>query len=319
MGPDSSNIDKTPSTLSTTSPSCFLPSFVLFQLSLHSFCSLHSFLIVVAMSDSLEYSSDEHLELAISPQIIDEDDLDLDVQLDVSAVPAEIISDDAPTQAQVIDGILRHVAPLRPTDDTDFYESSVQPISINTLKEIYNRRNKDRAIRMLHNRHRIVFSNDDLYDPKDPNLGWGQHRHFLDFLLVVPKHSGLDAIIPNREVDHNFSFDITFKQRAWAAKYGELGFNPSRRMLYIGKAGGQQVWLAMAPAIFFNKEMTNGPYKHDTIGKNPMVMPRPRFRRVIEMMSFMMKDMFGIHMPSFFTKHIDSNVPGAWDAHTTLL
>lgn len=254
------------------------------------------------MSDLLDYAFDS----------------DSEDQLDVSAVPSEITSDDSPTQAQVVDGILRNTAPIRATDDADFYENEVKSISIKTLKQTYLRRNQDRAIQMLHNRHRVTFAADDLYDPQDPNLGWGRHRHFLDFLLVVPKRPGLDAIIPNREVDHNFSFDLTLKQRPWTAKYGDLGFNPSRRMLYLGKAGGQHVWLAMAPADLFGEEISTIPYEHDRIG-SPVVMPKPRFRRVVEMMSFMMKDMFDIHMGAFFTDQIDSDNSEAWHAHTSIL
>lgn len=263
---------------------------------------------LAAMSDLVDHLADN----------LSNDDLE---QLDVSDVPDEITCADSPTQAQVVEGIIRNTASIRATDDAEFYEKSVKDLPVRTLKKIYDTRNRDHAIRMLHRRHRITFGRDDLYDPKDPALGWGRHKHFLDFLLVVPKEPGLDAIIPNREVDHNFSFDFTLTQyyRPWTTKYGELGFDPSRRMLYIGKAGGQNVWLAMAPADVFGEETSNLPYRHDNYGSSGMVMPRPRYRRVVEMLSYMMKGMFDVHMLDSFTEHIDSEGGDAWQAHTSIL
>jgi hypothetical protein len=227
---------------------------------------------------------------------------------EVSTIQDGIISDDAPSQEDVIQGILR-AGVIDPNADAHFYDEAVNEVTLSRLEAIYKNGRKEQSMRMLLNRNKICITDGDTISHNNPFLFWGIHKHYLDFLLVVPKNMGLDAVIPNRIADHNFGFQMTLKHpnRAWLAKNGKLGFAPKGRMLYVGTASGQQVWLAMAPLEFFGEACPLRLYQGDKETTRD-VMPTGRYRRCVIMLASMLQAI------SFTNIQLNENYPGRIDS-----
>lgn len=193
-------------------------------------------------------------------------------------------------QGDIVEGIMHQGGPLTLGGDTEFHAERCRTLSLSRFRQDYNDQNKASAMQHFNQRTRIVLDDGEVLDPLDPTLVWLANTHFLDFLLIVPKDPGLSAIIPRDITNHNYAFDFSLTQphKVWSAKYGKLGFDPLRRMLFVGKVGGQQAWLAMVPKSFWNPELVlPTKYTHDEHNLSKTVMPRGRYRRVVLMMAAM--------------------------------
>ena len=51
-----------------------------------------------------------------------------------------------------------------------------------------------------------------------------------------------------------FKLDLNKQQKQWKARHADLEFDPTGRMLYIGTYSQEEVWLAMVPQAFVDKE-----------------------------------------------------------------
>jgi len=215
----------------------------------------------------------------------------VDAPYQVSLVPNESISDDHPSQEEVLSGVLRERGSTFRDSENAFYETEVSKLTIRQLERNYNSGRQEAAMKLLHRRNRIEFEREDKIESDDPQLVWGAHKHFLDFMLVVPREMGLDAIIPNRQVNHNYEFRLQLSDtaRPWAGKHGELGFNPARRMMHVGYADSHEVWLAMVPLSFFGEDCPQVRYKHDDDSASANIMPYRRHRRCLYMLSYMLE------------------------------
>ena len=94
-----------------------------------------------------------------------------------------------------------------------------------------------------------VADEDCVSDTQDPNLLWHCNNYFLDYLLLVSNKVGLHAILPkvNNDSGYNFRLQLNQPYRGFQTKHAKLGFDPKRRMLFIGFLGIENVWLAMVP------------------------------------------------------------------------
>jgi len=242
-------------------------------------------------------------------------------QPDVSAVPDVISSHDPPTQTDVVDGVVRNVAKINATDSSQFLDEEVHDLKVTTLKRMYETKQKRQAISLLHRRNRIVFAKEDTYSAEDPGLRWAQHEHRLDFLLVVPKDPGLDAIIHTDPVNLTYQFELKVKQwLPWKTKHAELGFDSSRKILYIGKVGGQNVWLAYAPLEFFGEDCTASRYDDDA-DKSPLIMTQYRYRRTVYFLSRVLMNVgvADIRVTDDYPEEIDHREAHVWNASTSFL
>jgi hypothetical protein len=247
----------------------------------------------------------------------DEPDMLEDVYHEVSRLPNAIVSNDPPTQRDVLYGILRGT--YVPTADclNEFYEEVVHDLTLGKLQRHWEYEMKEESMRLLLRRNRIVIRDEDKVSSLDDNLYWGVHKHFLDFLTVVPIEMGLDAIIPNQEVDHNYEFQLELKKWRirWQATRAHLGFVPTGRMMYVGTAEGQQVWLAMAPKSFFGERSPAKVYEDDN---DKGVMSSSRYRRCVLMLTFMLSRIAFAHIYSIddYPQNIDED---GWEHSTNLL
>lgn len=106
-------------------------------------------------------------------------------------------------------------------------------------------------IQRLHRRLMIEMDDVLLYEKDNASLAWGVHEYYLDYYLLVLGHRGLHAILPMSRGDSRYVFklDLHRRQKQWQARYANLEFNPTGRVLYIGTYTQEEVWLVMVPQI----------------------------------------------------------------------
>lgn len=163
-------------------------------------------------------------------------------------VPANIVAHDPPSQEE----ILRHLftgADERSANQRSWTDTAQCPVKLSHLKKYYEHRNEHAAVDLLKKRAHLEIDSKFMISPHSANLVWQTKNHFLDFLLVVSRDIGLDACIPTRAVDHQWTCTWNLHQsyREFNAKYGKLGFDPTGRMLCAGRVGPEFIWFAFCP------------------------------------------------------------------------
>lgn len=143
-----------------------------------------------------------------------------------------------------------------PMQERDLFQKLPQSsVRLSELRDIFNRKQPLKAIRLLEHRSRIHLDSKLIIKPEDDMLLWDMRHHHLDFAMMVSGEIGLWATIPNVDTDHTFSFKLNLSQpqRVFKNKYGKLGFDPKGRMLYIGQCRNDNVWLAFCPWATLDK------------------------------------------------------------------
>ncbi|KII82869.1 hypothetical protein PLICRDRAFT_33197 [Plicaturopsis crispa FD-325 SS-3] len=124
------------------------------------------------------------------------------------------------------------------------------PIKVPLSRFRYNYENQRvaHAYELLKKRIQITVDPEYILDADDPDLMLTVDRHFIDFFCAVSSGIGLHAIIPKAITDplNKFSFSPQH-YRDFKPKYAKLGFDPAGRMLFIGKRGDMDAWIAFAP------------------------------------------------------------------------
>jgi len=83
----------------------------------------------------------------------------------------------------------------------------------------------------------------------DNQIAWNLDKHFLDMMVCIGKGLGLDAMVPNMEIDHTYKFGLDLEWPYWnfSAKFVKLGFDPIGSMLFLRCSRSEDVWLAWIP------------------------------------------------------------------------
>lgn len=186
-----------------------------------------------------------------------EDDGDHNEPFDVTAVPERLSAVDAPTQQDVQKAMYGHGNASIHDHVEAFNTARPAKISFNQLNALRENGDQKRAMRCLSGRHRLEIDDEHRLDPTDPNMVVAAGPHFLDFIMYVGARPGLDAVLPNTEVDPawNLELNMSMPHRLWpSSKTSKLPFNPNGRLLYIGQRGQEQVWLAMAANEWFEED-----------------------------------------------------------------
>ncbi|TFK59308.1 hypothetical protein BDN72DRAFT_865263, partial [Pluteus cervinus] len=170
-------------------------------------------------------------------------------QFHLGEVPPTVEADDPVDQGAIYRSILRTpAAHLNPSARQEWARMPVQRVPLSALEKMYKHRLTDHAISLLHTRMDVVLDEDYVVDPQSPNLLWKLDGHFIDYILVVGKPSGLHAFLPRRIPPPSFQVTIQPQlRREFRARYGSLGFKPNASMLYLGSGPGGEFWLGMCP------------------------------------------------------------------------
>lgn len=190
-------------------------------------------------------------------------------------IPDTLESDDAIPQERILISIFDSYA-ADYSSLVEFNASEPQRLLLSRLRRLYEERRRHRAMDLLRSRHRIDIDHDLCYASNDPILAWQLEGHFLDYLMVVPKNPGFDAVVPG-ESNHRYNFKLRVDQpwREWPKSKGMLGFDPRGRGLLLGEYENQQAWFFWCPEDFFTEEYASCEPGHTT-GSSRMSGPRYR-------------------------------------------
>lgn len=157
---------------------------------------------------------------------------------------------DSLAQSQAMEAVL--FAGKRDLDeDRGFFEQRSERKPLAYFQGIYEARNIAAAIKLLSKRSQVDYDLPAYRTPSDSDeVSWKVERHFVDMMVCVGREIGLGVTLPNQNVDSFYSVDMDFSKQSkrFRAKNVKLGFNPSGRMLWIGKMpSGDDIWVAWKP------------------------------------------------------------------------
>lgn len=141
-----------------------------------------------------------------------------------------------------------------------FEEMLPQTVKLSTLRDEFHAQKKRTAIQRMQQRSRVRIDEGFLYKKEEPQLAWGAREHFLDYYLLVPAEQGLHVLLPTSRGDPSYVFRLDLHKRGkqWRARYGDLEFDLSNRMLFIGTYHQEEIWMAMVPRTFVTNDLAEG-------------------------------------------------------------
>lgn len=145
----------------------------------------------------------------------------------------------------------------------NFHNLTPRKIALSQMRRLHSTKAIIKPMAMLSARNKIVIDPEFITDPLDPNLAWFLNKVYLDFYLAVPRDIGFATILPySEDAGVGYTFDLHLHQphRKWKVKHGDIGFNPTGRMLYIGRCRDEEVWFAAAPLGFGDEVGDIGPF-----------------------------------------------------------
>jgi len=158
------------------------------------------------------------------------------------------LREDTATQNEVFQAVINN--PLHCTEKpTKLFDQAAIPLSLDSLAKISNDQHKQRAIELLRKRHELTWKDSRYCIPAtEPSLTWNFTQHYIDMVVCVGRGLGLSMILPP-ERPHMYEFNCDFRrpQRGFAAKFAQLGFDAKGSLLWIGRCGGEDVWIGWAP------------------------------------------------------------------------
>lgn len=173
----------------------------------------------------------------------------------VGDIPETLQTEDGVSQEEV-EEIIAMERTLHPQMVQGFHDQIPKRIKLSVLRTDYEKGRSRTAVQRLKKRHVVEIDEEVRYRKNDPRLAWGAREHFLDYYLLVPERKGLDVIRPTSRGDPSYVFklDLHQRQKRWQARYADLEFDPTGRLLYIGTYGQEEIWLAMVPRAFTNDD-----------------------------------------------------------------
>lgn len=182
------------------------------------------------------------------------------VQVALAEIPDALLlpDTDAPEQAETL---------LRlngPEDDDELSAaamafSSTNPITISLedMKQNYDQKRVAHGLDLLKKRMKVDWRNSNMVSLPSvlgKKMHWSVTRHFIDMLVIVSRDIGLGALLPNSNSDISWMFHLDVSKnetRDFGMAHAKLGFDPSERMLWVGKTPmSEDVWIAMVPKTF---------------------------------------------------------------------
>ncbi|KAH9018519.1 hypothetical protein EDB84DRAFT_1566372 [Lactarius hengduanensis] len=210
---------------------------------------------------------------------------------DITEIPDQLVAepDDCIRQSAVLENIIGTTLQDSDADSIDrFNKKRVYPLNLSELKTLYERQDRRKALNLLLRRNTIKIDDHFRLEAGNGELIMQTNRTMLDFHLTVADRIGLSTIIPKHS-NHHFVFDMDLKKpyRDFKGKYAMVGFDTKAKMLYIGKAMNEDIFLAMAPREFLSSNTGHSPPGHST---GPSLLSRRHYRQVVMMMAHFLQD-----------------------------
>jgi hypothetical protein len=204
---------------------------------------------------------------------------------DISQAPAIHLADqdDRVAQSTILQELVGTTL-IDPSKRDPFPGMDVFPLKLSKLETLYL--NKDRsAVSLLSKRHEIHIDDRFRLRPGNGEIYMDTSVSMIDYHLTVANCMGLSAILPNAMSSQSFSFDLDLKKpyKGFKYKHAMLGFDPARRMLFIGRVFDDDVYLAMVPREFLQGHFVPAPA--GTSSGSPLMSTR-HYRQVAMMLAF---------------------------------
>jgi hypothetical protein len=137
-----------------------------------------------------------------------------------------------------------------------YYQKPEQLLKLSQLQGLYNRREGGKAFRLLKTKYRLDVDPSFYEDGTSQHFAYRTAGHHIDFSLKVPDRIGFDVILPPPSINVNttwcFHLNLLGSARPFLNHRGDLGFDPTGRMLFVGTHDHDNIFLAMAPRSFLD-------------------------------------------------------------------
>ncbi|KAI6010565.1 hypothetical protein EDC04DRAFT_2905833 [Pisolithus marmoratus] len=211
-------------------------------------------------NDKMWFLDDDYV-VEDEEQLVDEGEHDVpfnvaDIPFNVADVPQQLVTADAHAQRDVHLGLYEQQPASGRDHVTKFKASGVKGMQMSTLQSMHDNKRGMAAVGLLRQRHRITMDGEYTVDVNGANMVARVGPHYLDYVLYVGSRRGMDAAIPRLEVDHhwNAKLQLNLSTRLWPdMQMRALPFNPEGRMMALGTCMDEQLWLAMAPNMYFEE------------------------------------------------------------------
>ncbi len=204
--------------------------------------------------------------------------------VDIAPVPEAYLAElgDHVNQSKVLENIISTTL-HDPANSDPFDDKSVYGLKLSKLERFY--KNGDpRVVDLLSNRHKIVIDKHFKLEFGKREILLDTSQTMIDYQLVVANSIGFGILLPNAASDHRFGFNMELKSphKAFKGKHGMVGFDTKGRMLYLGRANNEDVYLTMAPNAFLARhhELCAAGYSTGS-----SVMSRRHYRQMVMMLA----------------------------------
>ena len=181
-----------------------------------------------------------------------------DIRVDLAEIPDALFSPDAPKQAgDALHGLGREDNNELHEEAERFSQRGAQGLRLEDMQRIYDQKQHAHSLDLLSKRIKVDWRNSDLVSqPRDLGsaVNWRATKLFIDMVVAIPRGIGLGAMLPHviNDLTWQFTLNVSINRaRDFDVMHAKLGFNPSNRMLWVGKTCmGEDVWIAMIPNTF---------------------------------------------------------------------
>jgi hypothetical protein len=182
--------------------------------------------------------------------------------------------------------VLEHIITTNLYDLADvdpFNDKRVYTLKLSMLKRFYENRDP-RVIDLLSDRHTIGIDKQFQLEFGKRQIWLDTTQTMIDYQLVVANSIGFDILLPNADSDHRFGFNMDLKRpcKEFKGKHAMVGFDTKGRMLHIGRANNEDVYLTMAPNEFLagHVELCSAGYSTGS-----SIMARRHYRQMVMMLA----------------------------------
>ena len=208
---------------------------------------------------------------------------------DVAATPSQLQAEDGLPQSVTLE-----VACLKNALDKEqverFHSQSKKRRPLSYFADVYAHQDTYRALQTFTRRTEINLEGSEyVTEHTDNSVAWAVESHFLDMQICVGDGLGLAAMLPNVGMHHalEFRLDLRYRSRRFQAKHAKLGFDPTHRMLWVGRSSsGEDAWLAWVPR---DDDADNDAEVGVGSGKEDTVLTEKHYRMTVMFLAEMLK------------------------------
>ncbi len=234
---------------------------------------------------------------------------------DITQIPDELVAepDDRVKQSEVLDQIIANTLQGATYIDA-FNNEQVHTLKLSQLQMLYEGENQ-KVVNLLSRRNTIQIDEQYRLEVGKGQISMMTDKTMIDYHLTVADRIRLSSILPNAANSHKFTFNMELKKqyRDFKGKHAMVGFDTKGKLLYIGMAMNEDVFLAMAPNAFLSCQMDPSPPGHST---GSPLLSRRHYRQVVMMFAHFMskipeRSWVNIHSSTYF-QNLDAAEPKWW-------